>query len=234
MHALFVIGTDTGVGKTVITGLLGRYFQEKKIQVVTQKWIQTGSRAPDDVYTHLRLMRVGKQAMRPYLSDMAPYIFPYAASAHLAARNSRRTISAARIIAAFKALSLSFDFVVVEGIGGALVPFNRRCLVIDIAAELKLPVLIVAHNKLGAINHTLLTIESVQKRHMPIVGVVMNTPLAGSHSRIIADNPHIVQALTNVPVLGTLIHSGNAGGLYRAFQPIGRRILAGLKRRGYA
>ncbi len=233
MDALFVIGTDTGVGKTMITGLFGRYLQERKYRVVTQKWVQTGSRVPEDVYTHLSLMKIKPRAMRPYLKDMAPYVFAYPASAHLAARRAHRTISSAKITAAFAALTRLFEFVIVEGIGGALVPLNRKSLVIDIAVKLRLPVLIVANNKLGAVNHTLLTIEAIRIRGLNVVGVVMNSPQNNQHSAVTRDNPQIIQKLSQVPVLGLMPWSNTADEAVRAFRPIGSRILTRMNRRKY-
>src|SRR4030042_66893 len=141
MQAIFVVGTDTGVGKTVVTGLLGRYLLERGYNAITQKWIQTGSEGfPEDIDTHLRLMQKERQDVACYLSHMAPFVFKFPASPHLAARLENKQIRTNRIIRSFKLLTKEFDFVVVEGIGGALVPFNKRRLVIDIEKDLDLPV----------------------------------------------------------------------------------------------
>ena len=158
MKAIFITGTDTGVGKTTVSGLLGRFISDRGYLPVAHKWIQTGKENfPTD-----------------YLQWEFVYKFKFPSSPHLAASLEKKAISVNKIKNSFRSLKKKFDFVIVEGIGGALVPFNRRNLVIDIAKKLNLPVLIVANNKLGAINHTLLTIEAIKMRKMKVIGIIFN------------------------------------------------------------
>lgn len=243
MKAIFIIGTDTGVGKTIVTGLLGRYLLGKNCSVITQKWIHTGSRKYlEDIEVHLKLMKREKENnIRRYMPQMAPYAFKFAASPHLAAGLEKKIIYEDKIKQSFRLLSREFDFIIVEGIGGALVPFNRKNLVIDIAKELGLPVLIVAGNKLGAINHTLLTVEAVRKRRMKIIGIIFNSQRAkkndsrpsarGRDKIILQDNPKIIKILTRETILGSLPWLKNENRLYEAFVPVGNKILARLKRK---
>lgn len=230
MKAVFVIGTDTGVGKTLIAGLLGRFLLNEGFRVITQKWIQTGTDSfPSDIDAHLRLMKIKKEDLgncRPFLT---PYAFKFASSPHLAAQLEKKSIHAGRIKRSFKSLSKRFDVVIVEGTGGALVPFSERKLIIDIAAELDLPALIVAGNRLGAINHTLLTVEAVRKRKMKIVGLVFNNSHGTANKTILADNPKIIKALTKESVLGVMPWSKDKNLLYRKFVPIGKRVVFALK-----
>ncbi len=226
MSGIFITGTDTGVGKTIVTGLLGRYLSGEGYRVITQKWIQAGGKGfPPDIGLHLKLMKIQKKDIKDYLPHMSPYAFRFASSPHLAASMEERSIKPEEIKDSFKFLSGNFDFVIAEGIGGALVPFNGRKLVIDIARELGLPVLIVAGNKLGAINHTLLTIEAIKKRKMKIIGIVFNNQRTGINRIILRDNPRIIKTLTGEAVLGTLPRLKNQSHLYKAFTPIGKRIL---------
>ena len=114
----------------------------------------------------------------------------------MAATLEKTNIDAVRIKSSFTKLSKEFDTVIVESIGGALVPFNTKDLVIDIAKELDLPVIIVVKNKLGAINHTLLTIEAIRARNMKILGLIFNSH--ENEDKIIADDkPEIIKTLTN-------------------------------------
>lgn len=189
MKGIFVTGTDTGVGKTIITGLMARYLLNMGINVITQKWIETGTHGfSRDISTHLKLMGKKKKDIKKYLPYMSPYTFKFPASPHLAARLEKRRINKEKIKNSYKYLEKRFDFVIVEGIGGALVPYREKRLVIDIARELKLPVFIVAENKLGAINHTLLTIEAIKKRNMDITGVYFNTWRGTAEKKILHDN----------------------------------------------
>lgn len=224
MKAAFVTGTDTEVGKTVVCGLLGRYLLDKGGSVITQKWIQTGSDSfPEDITAHLRLMGRQKEDIEEHLAYIAPYTFGLAASAHLAAEAEQKKIIAAKIKDSFTELSKRFDTVIAEGIGGALVPFNRKELVIDIAQELDLPVIIVAKNKLGAINHTLLTVEALRNRNMKITGIIFNGHK--DEDKIITnDNPQIIKELTGERILGSLPWLKEPDLLHKTFVPIGDNI----------
>ena len=225
MKALFVAGTDTGIGKTVVTGCLARYLSECGYNVMTQKWIQTGcdSTFASDIRAHLKLMGRDIDDVREYLPHLAPYIFRAAASPHFAAGKEGKVIDVNRIVKSFKFLSERFDFVVVEGIGGTLVPFNRKRLVIDIVKELDLPVLVVAGNRLGAINHTLLTVESLASRKIKVPGIVFND-LKGGDRDILEDNVKIIGTLTGKRVFGVLPRQDSYMKLYKRFVPIGKKI----------
>ncbi|MFA4842399.1 MAG: dethiobiotin synthase [Candidatus Omnitrophota bacterium] len=209
VKGIFITGTDTGVGKTLITGYLAKYFRGLEYNCFTQKWIKTGSSSKDG----------------------APYSFRLPASPHLAAEFEHRKIGLKKIINSFKDLGSKSDFVLVEGIGGALVPFNKRQLVIDIVKALNLPVLIVAQNKLGAINHTLLTIESLKSRGIDILGIVFNN-LKGEKKFILKDNPGIIKAFAQVTIFGCLPWAKNKAKLYEKFIPIAGAIKKSLWTRG--
>lgn len=207
MRGIFVTGTDTGVGKTVVAGLLARFLKEKGCRALTQKWIETGCGNLNKAYSLTR-----------------PYTFKLAASPHLAAAQEKRNIRKEKIKNSFKILAKNFDWVIVEGIGGALVPFNKKNLVIDIAKELNLPVVIVTANKLGAINHTLLTIEALRKRKMKIIGILFNNLLPKTNPLILKDNPKIIKALSGKKILGILPYCKDRDLLYRKFISIGKNI----------
>lgn len=223
MRGVFVTGTDTGVGKTVVTGLLGKYLREKGYRVATQKWIQTGCRIPVDINLHLKIMGMSRNEMKDYHASVCPYIFKLAASPHLAAQAEQRKIQVAKIKKSFSRLSSNFDFVIVEGIGGALVPLDQQHLVIDIARALDLPVLVVAQNKLGAINHTLMTVEVLKNRKMKILGIIFNN-LKGQQQRVLKDNPGIIKKFTRQRILGVLPWNSNFNLLYKKFLPLARKI----------
>ena len=208
MKAVFITGTDTGVGKTTVTGLLGRFLLDMGRRAITQKWIETGSnKFPKDIARE-------------------PYTFKFPASPHLAAKLERRKIKKDRIKKSFLFLKDRFDFVIVEGIGGALVPFNGKDLVIDIAKEINIPVLLVVANKLGCINHTLLTIEAIKRRGMKITGIIFNNnkKLGRKEDIISKDNPRIIKKLTGEKVLGILPFSRDKELLYKRFIPMGKKV----------
>lgn len=229
--AIFITGTDTGVGKTVIAGLLARFLSNKGYSVITQKWIQTGSRGfSPDLAFHLKLMGKTKKDMAGYLPFMCPYTFKFPSSPHLAAYEEKRKININKIKQSFRHLSGKFDFVIIEAIGGSLVPLSKKKLVIDVAKGLHLPVLIVAGNKLGAINHTLMTIESVRKRDLDIIGIIFNTLSRRTDKKISEDNPRIISRITGERVLGALPRVKDKDLLYQKFRAIGVKTLSALNK----
>lgn len=225
-NAIFITGTDTGVGKTLITGLLARSFAMKGVRVVTQKWIQTGSNgAPGDISTHMHFATNVKDSIKKYGSDMSPYVFDFPASPHLAARLEKKNINIKKIKDSFRRLSSKFDFVIIEGTGGLLVPVNGKTLMVDIVKSLEIPVLVVAENKLGAINHTLLTVEALRRRNLKIVGIVFNRLQKNGDKTVLKDNMRIIKKFTGENILGELLHNGDKQVLYAKFGHIGGQLL---------
>ncbi|MBU1083940.1 MAG: dethiobiotin synthase, partial [Candidatus Omnitrophica bacterium] len=113
---VFITGTDTGVGKTIVAGLLLRFLREKGLNAVTQKWVQTGSYdVSEDVRAHMGFIDGATESMKKYAEDIAPYIFRFPASPHLAASLENVEISFEKIERCFKRLSSEFDRVIVEG-----------------------------------------------------------------------------------------------------------------------
>ena len=97
MKAVFVTGTDTGVGKTVVCGLLAKYLADSGSSVITQKWLQTGSEGfPEDIQTHLNLMGISKKDIEKHQPLVCPYAFKLPASPHLAAEVEKKSINAAK------------------------------------------------------------------------------------------------------------------------------------------
>lgn len=174
MTAWFVTGIDTDVGKTVVAGLMARYLCEKGIRAITAKLAQTGSAGySDDIALHRRLMGAGL-----FQEDEAgvtcPYRFRFPAAPALSASMEGAEIETARLNVAFDALEKSFDAVVVEGVGGWLVPLSANLLSADYVACRGWPVIVVATPRLGSINHTLLTLESIQARKVALAGIIYN------------------------------------------------------------
>jgi len=227
MNTIFVAGTDTSAGKTVVTGLLGCYLLKKGYRVVTQKWVQTGcSGFSGDIDIHLKLMGKKADDFLDYFSLMRPYVFRFASSPHLAARLEGKRININKIEKSLNSLTKHFDFVIVEGSGGLMVPLNAKNLVIDVIKALNIDVLVVAGNKLGVINHTLLSIEALRARKINILGIIFNNISDDENKIILKDNPEILKKLTKEEVLGILPWVKNPCRLQRRFIPIGNKISA--------
>lgn len=184
MNALFVAGTDTGVGKTVVTQLLASHLARGGLKVATQKWVETGN---------------------PRSGAVLSYKLP--ASPHLAAKAENKRVDVRKIKKAFTKLSRASDLVIVEGTGGLLVPLTEKTLLIDVVKALGIPVLLVAANRLGAINHTLLSLEALRARKMKVVGVIFNSVSKGGKKAILDDNPRIVGKIAKGIPVGILPYS---------------------------
>ncbi|MFH1846046.1 MAG: dethiobiotin synthase [Candidatus Omnitrophota bacterium] len=224
--AVFITGTDTGVGKTVIAGLLGRFLSENGIKTVTQKWIQTGCKNfSGDILEHTKIMGEKKSLAKASCEKRVPYILDFPASPHLSALLERKKIQISRIEKAFWSLAEHFDFIIVEGAGGFLVPINDKKTIADIVKKLKLSVVIVAENRLGAINQTLLTIEALKSRGIEIIGIVFNRLRKSEDDLILKDNIKTVETFSGEKILGELHCLEDRDILYKMFMPIGENII---------
>jgi dethiobiotin synthase len=189
-RGIFVTGTDTGVGKTVVCAAL-LHALRARIPVRYWKPIQTGIEQDDDTATVLALSGGGPEVVL----DVGVRL-PRPLSPHLAARLSGVTIPLEQLTVIASAQPPS-DRWIVEGAGGALVPINNRDLMTDLMAALHLPVVIVARSSLGTINHTLMTVEALRWRSLPIAGVIM----VGEEN---AENRAAIEHYGRVSVIGHL------------------------------
>ena len=172
---IFVTGTDTGVGKTLVACALLRAFAFCGLRAAGMKPVASGCHADlrgvanEDVAA---LMAASNVELPVELVN--PYCFEPAIAPHLAARQSGTRISLARIRACYLEIASRADRVVVEGAGGLLVPLGGEQDFSDVARALKLPVVLVVGMRLGCLNHALLTAEAIQTRGLPLAGWVAN------------------------------------------------------------
>jgi dethiobiotin synthetase len=166
MRGFFLTGTDTGVGKTVTAAALLHRLRSTR---PTRYWkpIQTGIEQDDDTATVLRLTGCDAGAVLDRGVRLAHPLSP-----HLSARLRGIRITVDQVVD-MAASELDGGNWIVEGAGGLLVPINEQELMADLIARLALPVVVVARSTLGTINHTLLTLEALRARSLPIAGVVM-------------------------------------------------------------
>ena len=168
-RGLFVTGTDTGVGKTVVAAtLLHRYRGGRRLRY--WKPIQTGVESDDDTAAVTRL--AGCDAREIFASGIR---LPHPVSPHVAARLSGCTIDMEPLLEMLRREDCDARWII-EGAGGVLVPINDRETMADLMVRLGLPVIIVARTALGTINQTLLTVEALRRRALEIAGVVMVGP----------------------------------------------------------
>lgn len=174
-EVIFVSGIHTDAGKSYATGWWARRMMDGGKSVVTQKFIQTGNRGySEDIDVHRAIMGTG---MLPEDTDhtTAPVIFSYPASPQLAASIDCREIDIGAIDAATATLASRYDVVLVEGAGGLMVPIDDATFTIDYVASRRLPLALVTNGSLGSINHTILSLEAVKSRRIPLRAVLYNT-----------------------------------------------------------
>ncbi|MEE0979080.1 MAG: dethiobiotin synthase [Muribaculaceae bacterium] len=186
MSTIFVSGIDTDAGKTYATAWLATQLMKQGKTVITQKFIQTGNTSySEDITRHRELMKV-----QPFPEDIdhttAPVIFSYPASAQLAARIDGREIDLSLIDEASAKLSRNYDVVLVEGAGGLMVPITDTFFTIDYIKSRNLPCALVTNGKLGSINHTILSLEALRSRNIPVPYLLYSEHL--DTDKIIADD----------------------------------------------
>ncbi len=194
--AIFVTGTDTEVGKTYITILLAKYYKEKGLEVGVMKPISCGAEEENDA---LKLKRA--LGIYDFLETINPIRLSHPLAPYVAFKKERKRFDLGLIEKSFSILSHFYDLVLVEGLGGALVPIEENYLVADLIKDLNIPALIVARSGLGTINHTLLTVEALKKRQINTLGVVLN----GFNGDLAEeDNPQTIEKFSGLPVLAKI------------------------------
>ena len=189
----FITGTDTGVGKTFVTALLARALRRAGLDTIALKPICSGDRGDAET---LRAACDGELE----LDEVNPLWFQMPVAPHLAARHENRTVSIPALENWFRSVSEGRKSVLVEGAGGWLVPVAEKTLVADLAVALDLPVIVVVADRLGCVNHALLTIESVRARGLECRGIILNS-LPHESAETDLGNRLLLEEFTDVPVL---------------------------------
>lgn len=172
-HGIFVTGTDTGIGKTVVAAALLRALIAEGYAAIGMKPVASGLAPGETVNADVRALVAAANVVAP-LADVNPYSFALPIAPHLAARATGGRIDFERIVAAYARLALVADAVVVEGAGGLLVPLGNRSDMLDIPARLELPILLVVGIRLGCLNHALLSSVALKARGVRLAGWVAN------------------------------------------------------------
>ncbi len=174
-HSFFIAGTDTGVGKTTVTCLLLDLFAKQGLSTLGLKPIATGChQTPDGRRNHDALLLQHHSTLKLPYHQINPLALTDPASPNIAAKN--QSLSMTQIIQSCQpALTAPTDKLLVEGAGGWKVPINDSETMADLAKALTMPVILVVGIRLGCINHTLLTVESIQKMRVPLAGWIANT-----------------------------------------------------------
>jgi dethiobiotin synthetase len=205
---VFIAGTDTGVGKTLIACALLHGFAARGLRVAGMKPVAAGAVRRRGVWHHddVVQLRAAANVDAPQ-AVVNPYCFAPPIAPHIAAQKAGVTIRMTVIVKNYARLGRSADLVVVEGAGGLLVPLGRRFSAADIPVRLDLPVVLVVGLRLGCLNHALLTVEALQARGLYLAGWIANRvdPAMARAS----ENLQALRARIKAPLLGTVRHVQN-------------------------
>ncbi len=204
-HAYFVTGTDTGVGKTLVSSALLRAFAARGCSTVGMKPVAAGCEPGhnglccEDVESLIAAANCA--APREWIN---PYAFEPPIAPHIAAAQAGVEIDIGTIVAAFAKLRESADVVIVEGVGGFRVPLNAGQDTADLALALGLPVILVVGMRLGCLNHALQTAEAIRARGLELAGWVANT--IDASMSFFPENLDALQTRLDCPLLAELPH----------------------------
>ena len=203
---LLITGTDTGVGKTLVTCGLAASLVDRGKRVAVMKPAETGCEESAGALhgSDASLLAFFSNCSLP-LDELCPYRFAPPLAPSVAAELEGVSIRPERLVTLFRRMSERHDVVLVEGAGGLLVPLADQYTFADLARDLEVPILVVVGSKLGALNHTLLTLSYIQNSSLPLKGYILNHTAAASNEAT-RTNAETLRKLTDVPCLGCLPH----------------------------
>jgi adenosylmethionine-8-amino-7-oxononanoate aminotransferase len=223
---VFITGTDTGIGKTVVSAGLTLSLKHKGLDVGVMKPIQSGGREDTEFL-------IKASGVKDEIELINPCYFQKPLAPLTASEIEGIKIDITTIRTSFDELCKRHDFVIVEGIGGLLVPLNEDYFVSDLILELNIPAIIVSSPGLGTINHTLLTIRHAKEIGIEIAGIIFNKSKRVvrqvHHSLAEKTNPSIIERLSGIPILGTLPHVSSLNVTNCKLGELGKRFLKTIK-----
>ena len=210
MAGFFVTGTDTEVGKTLVSGALILKLREQGKQVIGFKPVVAGTYQDASGHTlneDLETLRIASQ-LAPGQFNLSPYVLDMPVAPHLAAAIKGIALDMNTIMQALDDVQKHSDCIVVEGAGGFLVPLSDDKDLGDLAQKIDLPIVLVVGMKLGCINHALLTQEAIKARGLKIAGWVANS--LANEIPLVQENVATLKAAINAPLLGFIPSLPNA------------------------
>jgi len=202
MTGIFITGTDTNIGKTVIAAGLAGALKNKGYSVGVMKAIQSGAGIRNGkLYSPDAEFMIKVAGNNDEMGLVCPYLLKEAMAPGIAAEIEKIEINFDVIKSAYSELEKRHDIVIVEGAGGIAVPIKKKFLISDLIKYLDIPAIIVARAGLGTINHTFLTIEYAKSSGKKIIGIIINDYRGGI---VEEKNPGVITDLTGIPILGII------------------------------
>ncbi|HEX5646292.1 MAG TPA: dethiobiotin synthase [Nitrospira sp.] len=222
-RGIFITGTDTGVGKTLVAAALAIALKQQGRTVGVMKPIETGISASKTAQSDAARLRSVIDSSEQ-LGAVSPYRFALPVAPLAAAQTERQEIVPGTIRKHYRLLAAHYDYTVVEGVGGVLVPITPDTDVADLIAQLRLAAVVVGRSGLGGVNHARLTIEALRRKNIPVAALILNqTQPTRSKLALIQERTtvELLQKHAGVPVLGPLPYQS---GLSRRFRQAAVRL----------
>ncbi len=208
----FITGTDTGVGKTIISAAFIKAALFLGRKVCGMKPVESGCTRDGDALVPRDGMFLREMSHVDEPIDLiTPCRFENPLAPMAASQIERKDADIAGIRSSFSRLSEKYDTVIVEGIGGLMVPIMKDYFVVDLAQELGLPLIVVSRPGLGTINHILLTVDCAAKAGLDVAGIVLNYAGRPENDAAEKTNPGLLAQVCRIPLIGTFPHLDNAG-----------------------
>jgi dethiobiotin synthetase len=214
VRGCFITGTDTGVGKTLVTAALAVCLMRRGLSVGVMKPIETGCRTAGTSGSDAARLYAAAGVTEP-VEAISPYRFADPLAPLDAARRAGWTIDLRRVVRAYRTLAARYALLLVEGAGGVMVPITSTADTRDLIAQLGLPAVVVVRAVLGAVNQTLLTLDALRHRNIPVLGVFLNrsgSPAGPDDALQESSTVGLLKARCGVPVIGPLPHRAGLAG----------------------
>lgn len=201
----FITGTDTGVGKTLVAGGLVALYKKQGLNVGVMKPVATGCKRVNNrlISDDAVFLKLSAEVEDDY-ELINPVSLEQPLVPTVAARLSNTKIDTDKINTAFDTLCERHEYMIVEGIGGLLVPIDEYYFIIDLASEMELPLIIVCRPTLGTINHTLLTASYAREHGLEVKGIIVNESTENCDVTLKKTNTDEIKRLTELPIIGTI------------------------------
>jgi dethiobiotin synthetase len=224
---LFITGTDTGVGKTLIAGAIAKILQQKGKKVGVFKPVATGCKKIEQGLVSEDAEFLAHCADSKFALDVInPITFEIPAAPFACEKAEGRKVNFKKITDAYKQICKKTDFVIIEGIGGIRVPITKDIDVLSLAKAFNLPLAVVARSKLGTINHTLLTIDAVRSAGLSLAAVLINGYDESTKDPAEKTNAEIIEKFSKVKII-VIVPFDDTTNMEKFF--IGQKILNALQ-----
>lgn len=206
-RGIFITGTDTGVGKTFVAAGIAAALKVRGVDVGVMKPIHTGCKTrrgrliPEDSLS----LAISASVDDP-IELITPYAFKQPVAPYVASEKNGVPIDIKKIIGSFKTLCRRHKYMIVEGIGGVLVPITENFYVADLIKRLNIPAIVVTRPGLGTINHTMLTLDYLKEKNIPLMGLIINYSREGRNTPAEKTCAETLKKLSGVPVIGIIPH----------------------------